>query len=227
MMNIYFDEDIKIFPDKIDYNEIIKSMEEHIVLSSSFNDNKNITVINRSKSSIMDKDNINKEKNIINENLKHISHYTPKKYDHISRQLIVMNLTFLKHHGIIIEPNEEDVLESTVLHFYGDDKKTATIRTTTLKDFFVDDKKINVYYHEKDELNEVDVIEKKIKESLKKYGKYDFINNNCEDFVCDVLLKPESKYIKQTIIVFNNLYTINPYYFKVIDNNKKDTYFIN
>ncbi len=128
-----------------------------------------------------------------------ITDYKPRKYDHISRPLNfkIIASNILKHHGIMIEPNLESVLDSKVVHFGGREPSEYKVRIDTLKKFLGKHKQLYVYEHSNEEKFDSAEMDKKIDEYMKNTPHYDFYTNNCEDVMCQILLKEPNSYIKQ------------------------------
>lgn len=125
-----------------------------------------------------------------------IQFYKPQKYDHIARPLGKTKWGFVKHHGIILEPNEANPMESKIFHFSGDDSASALIIEDTLKNFMEDHTHLYVYDHAGEMIPESEIISN-IEKKKQDRSKYDLFNNNCEDLVCEILLKKNHTYTKQ------------------------------
>jgi len=128
-----------------------------------------------------------------------INEYKPKKYDHVSRplnfKLIASNI--LKHHGIVVEPNLESPLDSKIVHFGGRDPSCYKVRYNTLKEFLGKHNQLYVYEHDEKELLDTKEIDAKIDEYIRDTPEYNFYTNNCEDVMCQILLKDKNHYVKQ------------------------------
>jgi hypothetical protein len=125
-----------------------------------------------------------------------ITQYIPKKYDHIARQTNIVQGSVYKHHGIIIKPDTTNIQHSHILHFWGNEKKQATIRIDTLEFFLENFKELCVYDHKDQILDEL-IIEENIKKFNQTPPIYDLLKNNCEDVVCQILLKENNTHKKQ------------------------------
>jgi hypothetical protein len=127
-----------------------------------------------------------------------ITQYIPKKFDHIARLTNVVKGSTYKHHGIIIKPDTSDVIKSHVCHYWGNDKPNSTVRVDTLEFFLEGFTQLCVYDHSTDLLDEQTIEENIKKFSERKEFKYDILNFNCEDVVCQIILKEKHGHKKQS-----------------------------
>src|SRR5438132_131000 len=127
-----------------------------------------------------------------------IKQYHPRKWDHIARVMEPLRNKLLKHHGLVVEPNHDNVMESKVLHFAGRVPSEYRVRIDPLRKFIQHQAELYVYKHDQKELYDDWDIERLIEYYLKNQPEYDFMTNNCEDLVCKILLRPSRMtYIKQ------------------------------
>lgn len=127
-----------------------------------------------------------------------VQEYVPSLYDHVSRPLNSIECSLLKHHGLVIEPNANNAMESKVLHFGGRIAALYKIRVDSLGKFIGNKPEFHVYNHKAEKKNDPKIIEEKIEYYKNTPIKYDFFKNNCEDVICDILLKSEKCcYVKQ------------------------------
>lgn len=127
-----------------------------------------------------------------------ITQYIPKKFDHIARLTNVVKGSLYKHHGLIIQPDLKDVMKSHCLHYWGIDKPNSTIRIDTLEFFLEGQKELCVYDHSSDILDEISIEENIKKLAERKDLKYDILTFNCEDVVCQIILKEKHNHKKQS-----------------------------
>jgi hypothetical protein len=139
-----------------------------------------------------------------------IESYVPQKYDHVARPLNfkVITSNVLKHHAIIIKPDIKDVLKSRVIHYGGKCPEDYRLRENSLGHFIGKHNKLYVYEHTPEDIQECKDIDAKIEEYKANKPEYSFLGNNCEDIVCQLMLKENNSYVKHSNIrsVFKFIY---------------------